>query len=302
MFGTARAKRASYRERASERCRNAIPHHGHLDQPLGHRARRAARRRSRRSDVNLYYGDFQAVEGRDDDDRAEQGDGADRLLRLRQDDLPALAQPHARADARRAASTATSASTARTSTARGIDPVAVRRLIGMVFQQPNPFPTMSIYDNVAAGLNFNAGKITQGRQGRGRRAPPARRPPLGRGQRPPRPARLRPLRRPAAAALHRPRDRGRARGAADGRALLGARPGGDAGDRGPDRRAEEGATRSRSSPTTCSRRRGPPTSPPSSTSRNRASPGAWSRSARPRRSSPNREQKATEDYVCGRFG
>jgi phosphate transport system ATP-binding protein len=41
----------------------------------------------------------------------------------------------------------------------GVDPVAVRRLIGMVFQQPNPFPTMSIYDNVAAGLNFNAGKI-----------------------------------------------------------------------------------------------------------------------------------------------
>ncbi len=43
--------------------------------------------------------------------------------------------------------------------ARGVDPVAVRRLIGMVFQQPNPFPTMSIYDNVAAGLNFNARRV-----------------------------------------------------------------------------------------------------------------------------------------------
>jgi phosphate transport system ATP-binding protein len=43
----------------------------------------------------------------------------------------------------------------------GIDPVAVRRLIGMVFQQPNPFPTMSIYDNVAAGLNFNSGRISK---------------------------------------------------------------------------------------------------------------------------------------------
>src|SRR3954469_14554605 len=32
-----------------------------------------------------------------------------------------------------------------------IDPVAVRRRIGMVFQRPNPFPTMSIYDNVLAG-------------------------------------------------------------------------------------------------------------------------------------------------------
>ncbi|GAA2510655.1 phosphate ABC transporter ATP-binding protein PstB [Streptomyces sp. NPDC059506] len=37
----------------------------------------------------------------------------------------------------------------------GVDPVAVRRTIGMVFQRPNPFPTMSIYDNVAAGLRLN---------------------------------------------------------------------------------------------------------------------------------------------------
>jgi phosphate transport system ATP-binding protein len=43
--------------------------------------------------------------------------------------------------------------------APGVDPVQVRRLIGMVFQSPNPFPTMSIYDNVAAGLNLNAGKL-----------------------------------------------------------------------------------------------------------------------------------------------
>jgi phosphate transport system ATP-binding protein len=41
----------------------------------------------------------------------------------------------------------------------GVDPVAVRRLVGMVFQSPNPFPTMSIYDNVASGLNLNAGKL-----------------------------------------------------------------------------------------------------------------------------------------------
>jgi phosphate transport system ATP-binding protein len=45
--------------------------------------------------------------------------------------------------------------------AKGIDPVAVRRLVGMVFQQPNPFPTMSIYDNVAAGLNFNSGRVSK---------------------------------------------------------------------------------------------------------------------------------------------
>ncbi|MFN8125210.1 MAG: phosphate ABC transporter ATP-binding protein PstB [Candidatus Nanopelagicales bacterium] len=36
-----------------------------------------------------------------------------------------------------------------------IDPVAVRRDVGMVFQRPNPFPTMSIYDNVVAGLRLN---------------------------------------------------------------------------------------------------------------------------------------------------
>jgi phosphate transport system ATP-binding protein len=39
------------------------------------------------------------------------------------------------------------------------DPVAVRRQIGMVFQRPNPFPTMSIYDNVAAGLRLNSKKM-----------------------------------------------------------------------------------------------------------------------------------------------
>jgi phosphate transport system ATP-binding protein len=36
----------------------------------------------------------------------------------------------------------------------GVDVVAVRRLVGMVFQKANPFPTMSIFDNVAAGLRF----------------------------------------------------------------------------------------------------------------------------------------------------
>ncbi len=37
-----------------------------------------------------------------------------------------------------------------------VDVVAVRRAIGMVFQKPNPFPTMSIFDNVAAGLRLSA--------------------------------------------------------------------------------------------------------------------------------------------------
>lgn len=38
---------------------------------------------------------------------------------------------------------------------RSIDPVIIKRRIGMVFQKPNPFPTMSIFDNVAAGLKLN---------------------------------------------------------------------------------------------------------------------------------------------------
>ena len=38
---------------------------------------------------------------------------------------------------------------------KAVDPVTIKRRIGMVFQKPNPFPTMSIYDNVAAGLKLN---------------------------------------------------------------------------------------------------------------------------------------------------
>ena len=40
----------------------------------------------------------------------------------------------------------------------GVDPVSVRRTIGMVFQRPNPFPTMSIRDNVVAGLRLQGGE------------------------------------------------------------------------------------------------------------------------------------------------
>jgi phosphate transport system ATP-binding protein len=43
--------------------------------------------------------------------------------------------------------------------APSVDPVAVRRRVGMVFQAPNPFPTMSIYDNVAAGLKLSSRRI-----------------------------------------------------------------------------------------------------------------------------------------------
>ena len=42
--------------------------------------------------------------------------------------------------------------------AGGVDPIALRRHIGMVFQRPTPFPTMSIRDNVAAGLRVQPGR------------------------------------------------------------------------------------------------------------------------------------------------
>ncbi|QBE49531.1 phosphate ABC transporter ATP-binding protein PstB [Leucobacter triazinivorans] len=44
----------------------------------------------------------------------------------------------------------------------GVDPVLVRRQVGMVFQRPNPFPTMSIRENVLAGVRLNNRKISKG--------------------------------------------------------------------------------------------------------------------------------------------
>ena len=44
---------------------------------------------------------------------------------------------------------------------KGVDPVAVRRDVGMVFQRPNPFPTMSIRENVLAGVSLNNRKISK---------------------------------------------------------------------------------------------------------------------------------------------
>ena len=43
----------------------------------------------------------------------------------------------------------------------GVDPVLVRRQVGMVFQRPNPFPTMSIRENVLAGVRLNNKKISR---------------------------------------------------------------------------------------------------------------------------------------------
>ncbi len=79
---------------------------------------------------------------------------------------------------------------------------------------------------------------------RARRARPAPRGALGRGQGPAPLQRLRHVRWPAAAALHRSLPRGRPRRHPHGRAVLGARPDLDREDRGPDAGAEAGTTRS----------------------------------------------------------
>ena len=143
----------------------------------------------------------------------------------------------------------------------GVDPVNVRRTIGMVFQKPNPFPTMSIYDNVVAGLQAAAAgaakselddvveKSLRGANLWEEVKDRLNRPGSG------------PVRRPAAAAVHRPGHRGRAAGAAHGRAVLGPRPDLDAGRSRTSCSSSRSATRSSSSPTTCSRRRGSPTAP-----------------------------------------
>lgn len=43
----------------------------------------------------------------------------------------------------------------------GVDPVTVRAMVGMVFQRPNPFPTMSIRDNVLAGYKLNGARLSR---------------------------------------------------------------------------------------------------------------------------------------------
>ena len=111
----------------------------------------------------------------------------------------------------------------------GVDPVEVRRWIGMVFQKPNPFPK-SIYDNVAWGPR-TLGMQQGSRRARRARADAGRA--VGRGEGPAEEERARALGRPAAAPLHRARARRRARSDPARRAGVGARPDRDVEHRGP---------------------------------------------------------------------
>ena len=109
-----------------------------------------------------------------------------------------------------------------------VEPVEVRRRIGMVFQKPNPFPK-SIYDNVAFGPRVGGfkGDMDELVERSLRRAAL-----WDEVKRDLKSLRHGALGRPAAAPLHRPLHRGRARRHPDGRALLRTRSGLDAQDRG----------------------------------------------------------------------
>ena len=100
-------------------------------------------------------------------------------------------------------------STARTSSRRRQDLNLLRAKVGMVFQKPTPFP-MSIYDNIAFGIRLYERLPKSELDERVEQALRARRA-VGRGQGQARRQRADPVRRPAAAPVHRPRRRGAAR-------------------------------------------------------------------------------------------
>ena len=174
-----------------------------------------------------------------------------------------------------------------------VDVSELRKRVGMVFQKSNPFPK-SIYDNVAYGprihgiRNSRLDEIVE-------TEPPGRRP-LGRGQGPA--ARERPgaLRRPAAAPVHRPGPRRRARGPPDGRALLRPRPHRHRQDRGADPRPEEPVHDRHRHPQHAAGRAG--------VGLHRLLPAG--RAGGVRRDDPsiftNPRDRRTEDYITGRFG
>jgi phosphate transport system ATP-binding protein len=110
------------------------------------------------SDLNLYYGSFMAVEGVTMEIERNKataligasGCGKSTFLRSLNRMHELVPGAHAEGSVRLDGEDVY---------ASNIDPVSIRRRVGMVFQAPNPFPTMSIYDNVAAGLKLNSRRI-----------------------------------------------------------------------------------------------------------------------------------------------
>ena len=111
-------------------------------------------------DVNLFYGDFQAVEGVSMTIEPNKvtaligSSGCGKTTFLRSLNRMHELTPGATVDGEISLD-------GENMYGAGIDPVQVRRLVGMVFQSPNPFPTMSVYENVAAGLSLNVGRISK---------------------------------------------------------------------------------------------------------------------------------------------
>jgi phosphate transport system ATP-binding protein len=123
------------------------------------RVERVAKRFSVK-DVNLFYGDFHAVKGVTMTIEPNQvtaligSSGCGKTTVLRSLNRMHELTPGARVEGEVKLDD-------QNIYASNVDPVEVRRLVGMVFQAPNPFPTMSIYDNVAAGLTLNSRGISK---------------------------------------------------------------------------------------------------------------------------------------------
>ena len=102
------------------------------------------------SDLNIYYGDFLAVEGVNMTVKSRSvtafigPSGCGKSTMLRSLNRMHEVIPGARVEGKVVVD-------GQSLYDASVDPVAVRRQIGMVFQRPNPFPTMSIYENVLAG-------------------------------------------------------------------------------------------------------------------------------------------------------
>jgi phosphate transport system ATP-binding protein len=110
------------------------------------------------SDLNIYYGDFLAVEGVSMTIPAKSvtaligPSGCGKSTFLRSLNRMHEVVPGARVEGKVVID-------GQDLYGPDVDPVQVRRQIGMVFQRPNPFPTMSIYENVVAGSRLNAKKL-----------------------------------------------------------------------------------------------------------------------------------------------
>ena len=112
------------------------------------------------SDLDIYYGDFKAVEGVNMTIKAKAvtafigPSGCGKSTFLRSLNRMHEVIPGARVSGKVMVDGQSLYDAA-------IDPVEVRRRIGMVFQRPNPFPTMSIYENVLAGNRLNARRLAR---------------------------------------------------------------------------------------------------------------------------------------------